>query len=308
MLGRILYAEDDAAIAELIKTLLENKGYLTQWARDGEEVMHLIPAFKPSLILLDVMMPKMNGYAVLEQLQQHSEYKAIPVIFLTVKAETDSKVVGLRMGSYDYITKPFDIEELLARVETVLRIKSEHDRLLQVNRRLADLSMTDPLTGLYNRRFLTERLREEIDRAKRYQYPIACIIIDIDDFKKVNDSYGHVQGDQVLQQVALLLKNSTRVVDIVVRYGGEEFLVILPQTDIGGAEIVGERFRNMILEKGALVNNTFYPITISLGASAFASANISSEVELVKQADTALYLAKRQGKNRLAISPRISKN
>jgi diguanylate cyclase (GGDEF)-like protein len=300
----ILITEDDPHIAELLKIILESKGYETRWAKDGELAVSLAQTLKPDLILLDVNLPRLNGYEVLKILKKTPELESIPVVFVTVNAETDNKVVGLRMGGYDYITKPFDIEELLARVEAILRIKNEHEELRQQNQRLAELSVTDPLTGLYNRRFLMERLKEELDRAKRYQYPISCLMIDVDNFKQINDSLGHLQGDHVLQQIAELLKNSSRVVDIVVRYGGEEFLLVLPQTDLDGAQVVGERFRKMVEEHRFFPADVARTLTVSIGAAAFAGDQLRTYEEMLKWADEALYEAKRAGKNRIVLAPK----
>ncbi|MCK5241982.1 diguanylate cyclase [bacterium] len=303
MTENILIAEDDANIAELVKIILEVKGYSITWAKDGQEAMDLAQEIVPDLILLDVMMPRLNGYEVLKLLKENDSLNHIPVIFLTVKGETDSKVVGLRMGGHDYITKPFDLDELIARVEAALRIKGEHDHLREANQRLSELSMTDPLTSLYNRRYLMERFHEEVERARRYKYPMACIMMDIDDFKNINDTYGHLQGDQILQKVAMIMKNSNRVVDIIARYGGEEFLLILPQTDLGGAVVVGERLGSLISESRFINDDPEQVVTISLGASAYTSEQTGTKEELLKEADDALLEAKRQGKNRLVTTP-----
>jgi diguanylate cyclase (GGDEF)-like protein len=302
MAETILIAEDDVHIAELIKIILEPKGYITHWAKDGQEALLEAARLKPDLILLDVMMPKLNGYEVLRSIKEKEDLKHIPVIFVTVRGETDSKVVGLRLGGNDYITKPFDLDELIARVETALRIKGEHDHLRAQNRRLAELSMTDPLTGLYNRRYLMERFHEEIERAKRYRYPISCLMVDVDEFKLLNDSQGHMKGDQVLQQLAIILKNTNRVVDILARYGGEEFLLILPQTNLGGAEAVGERYRQAVQNAQIFQNEPALRITVSLGGAAYSTDNIGTEEDLLRQAGEALLEAKRLGKNRIALA------
>lgn len=299
MAETILIAEDDGNIAELVKIILEAKGYTTLWAKDGREALNRVQEKIPDLILLDVMMPKLNGYEVIKLLKENPEHQHIPVIFVTVKGETDNKVVGLRMGGHDYITKPFDLDELIARVEAALRIKGEHDHLREVNQRLAELSMTDPLTSLYNRRYLMERFHEEIERARRYKYPIACLMVDIDDFKSINDTFGHLEGDQVLQKIAQIMKNANRVVDILARYGGEEFLLILPQTDLGGAETVGERIRKTIADASLVLNDSNRKITVSIGASAFSTGKVAAKEELLKLADESLYEAKKLGKNRL---------
>jgi diguanylate cyclase (GGDEF)-like protein len=302
MAETILIAEDDAHIAELIKIILEAKNYTTHWAKDGQEAVQEANRLKPDLILLDVMMPKLNGYEVLRSIKEKEELKHIPVIFVTVRGETDSKVVGLRLGGNDYITKPFDLDELIARVETALRIKGENDHLRAQNRRLSELSMTDPLTGLYNRRYLMERFHEEIERAKRYQYPVSCLLVDVDDFKLLNDAHGHMKGDQVLQQLAIIMKNTNRVVDILARYGGEEFLLILPQTNLGGAEAVGERYRQQVQNAQIFQNDPTLRLTVSLGAAAYSTEAIGTEEELLRQASEALLEAKRLGKNRIALA------
>jgi diguanylate cyclase (GGDEF)-like protein len=249
------------------------------------------------------MMPRLNGYEVLKLLKENTSLHHIPVIFLTVKGETDSKVVGLRMGGHDYITKPFDLDELIARVESALRIKSEQDHLREVNQRLSELSMTDPLTSLYNRRYLMERFHEEVERARRYKFPIACLMVDIDRFQQINENYGHLQGDQILQQMAVIMKNSNRVVDIIARYGGEEFLLILPQTDLGGAAAVGQRLSTLVQETRFIRNHPDQQVTISLGASAFQTNQIGTKEALLKAAEEALSEAKKLGLNNLVTKP-----
>lgn len=307
MAEKILIAEDDANIAELVKIILEAKGYETEWAEDGELALNKAQKMVPDLILLDVMMPRMNGYEVLKAIKENSKLNHIPVIFLTVKGETDSKVVGLRMGGHDYITKPFDLDELIARVEAALRIKGEQDHLRDVNKRLSELSMTDPLTSLFNKRYLMERFHEEVERAKRYEYPIACLKIDVDNFKSANEQFGELQGNQILQQIAVIMKNSNRVVDIIARISGEEFLLILPQTDLGGAETVGLRLQQLVAETRFVRNAPDFSVTITLGVSAFSTDEITTKEELLKATEYALLEAKNKGNNQLvACSPKES--
>lgn len=302
MAKSILIAEDDIHIAELLKIILEAKGYITYWAKDGEETVGEINRLRPDLILLDVMMPKMNGYEVLRIIKEKEELKSIPVIFVTVRGETDSKVVGLRLGGNDYITKPFDLDELIARVETGLRIKGEMDSLLAQNRRLSELSITDPLTGLYSVQYFMERFHEEIERAKRYQYPISCAVIDVDNFKNIRETYGQLKSEQLLQQLAIMLKHSNRVVDILSRYEEEKFIMILPQTDLGGAEALCERYHKQVSDSPLLQADPNLKISISIGVAAYTIAQIDSKEELLRQADKALQEAQRLGKNRVMLA------
>ena len=299
MVKKVLIVEDDAGIADLIKITLGQGDVETTWAMDGEQALRLAKDHAPDLILMDVLIPKMNGYEVVKQLKETEELKHIPVIFVTVKDETLSKVTGLQIGAHDYITKPFDLDELYARVYAALRIKGENDNLRAVNHRLAEMSITDPLTGLHNRRYLMERFDEEVERARRYQLPIACLMIDVDNFKAINDLHGHNTGDYILEQIALAMKNSNRVVDILVRYGGDEFFIILPQTDQGGAFTVAERVRANVQDSRLIRAKPDQNVTLSIGVAAFPAGQIGNAADMLKSADEALYRAKQKGKNQV---------
>ena len=301
MPSKILIVEDDADIIELVKIILADRDFILSWAMDGEQALALVKAEIPDLILMDVMIPRLNGYAVVKQLKESEELKHIPVIFVTVRDEMDSKIAGLEIGGHDYITKPFDREELIARVNAALRIKGEQDNLREANQRLTEMSITDPLTGLHNRRYLMERLYEEVERARRYKFPIACLMIDVDDFKSLNDQFGHSAGDYVLQQIAVNMKNANRVVDILVRYGGDEFFIILPQTDQRGAFTVAERLRTAVQENPLFRSNPGHPVTLSIGAAAFTAGQIGKATDLLQQADAALLRAKQVGKNQVQV-------
>jgi two-component system, cell cycle response regulator len=296
---KILLVEDDAELAGAMKILLETNGFDTALAADGEQALALAKDHVPDLILMDVMIPKINGYDVVKHLKQNSALKHIPVIFVTAKDETQSKVEGLQVGGHDYITKPFDREELFARIYAALRAKGENDDLRAVNQQLAEMSITDPLTGLYNRRYLMERFHEEMERARRYQFPIACLMVDVDNFKTINDRFGHAVGDYVLEQVAVAMKNSNRVVDILTRYGGDEFFIILPQTEQGGAYTVAERLRAAVEESRLIRSQPQERVTLSIGVAAFPGGQTGKAADLLKSADEALYRAKQNGKNQV---------
>ena len=186
---------------------------------------------QPDLILLDVILPGMDGYQICEQLKKTDESKDIPVIMLTSKAEPADKIKGLVLGAVDYVTKPFDAGELIARVNTHLRIKELYEALQEKNRQLQELANRDGLTNLFNHRFFHEQLSREMDRVRRYGGTVTCVITDIDFFKKVNDTYGHQTGDSILKEVALILQKGIRESDLAARYGGEEFALILVQTE-----------------------------------------------------------------------------
>jgi len=299
----ILIAEDDPSILELVRVILETKGYEISWAKDGEETLRMAKEMKPDLILLDVLMPKLNGYEVAHLLKENLDLKDISIIFLTARNEVDDKVAGLRMGGHDYITKPFDIYELMARIEAALRIKNIPGPLHRNDRRIAELSLADPLTGVYNQTYLRERFVEEIERARLHCYPIACILLEIDHFKVINEKYGRIQGEQVLQRLAILLKKSNRMVDMIGRFSTDQFIIQLPQTDLGGAKIVAERFGTHVSRVRLVSTDPKYQVTLSMGVSAFSGARIGSAEELIKQVKDALMEAKGQGGNRLVFMP-----
>jgi diguanylate cyclase (GGDEF)-like protein len=303
MAESILIAEDDQGTLELVKVILETKGYELTWARDGEEALQMAKEQKPDLILMDVMMPKLNGYEVAHLLKENLDMKNISIIFLTAKNEPDKKIAGLRMGGDDYITKPFDIYELIARIEAALRMRSIPGPLHRDDRRMAELSLADPLTGVYNQNYFMERFAEEIDRARKYCYPVACVLIDIDNFKKINDTFGRVQGDQVLQRVSMILKQKNRVVDMLGRYGVDQFIVQLTQTDLGGAKVVAQRFSEQINRARLVTVDPNYQVTLSIGVAAFSSMRIGSKEDLVRQVKQALIDAKNKGGNQLVLTP-----
>src|SRR4029079_1538910 len=201
----------------------------------GREALNKVEASPPELILLDVMMPEMDGFEVARRIKGNDQLPFIPIIMQTALDSTDNKVEGLEAGADDYITKPIDFAELKARLTSMLRIKRlqeeleerEH-QLLEANERLKHMSQTDGLTGLDNRRHLEERLREMFEHAKRLNEPFSCVMCDLDRFKSVNDTYGHQAGDAVLRQLAGMLTGAVREVDRVGRYGGEEFMLLLP--------------------------------------------------------------------------------
>ena len=285
--GKVLIIDDIEDDVRIMEKCMRSQGYDVITARTGEEGLRLAKEKLPDVILLDIMMPDIDGYKICEELRGTYETRDIPIIFVSAKVEMANIIEGFRRGGDDYITKPFSLQELAARVNAAMRVKERQDRLKM-------MSITDELTGLYNRRYLNERLREEVERARRYRYPISCLMIDIDRFKEINDAYGHQVGDKVLAELGKLLRNTTRVVDIVARYGGEEFLIILPMTNLKGARTVAERIRRSV-QQARFGGDLELPLTVSIGCAELNPLE-GDEMDpdlLVKQADQALYEAKK---------------
>ncbi|WP_242392933.1 diguanylate cyclase [Anaeromyxobacter oryzisoli] len=307
---RILVVDDSRIQLEWLVKVLEKEAYLVDRAADGREAIRKVRSDPPDLVLLDMVLPDMDGLEVLRFVKARPEDQFIPVIILSVRSDLDSKVTGLRIGADDFLAKPFAEAEILARCAAMLRIKSLQDQLRETQRKLAEQAITDDLTGLKNRRAFDERLEEEFRRAQRYADPVSLIMIDLDHFKQVNDRFGHPFGDVVLRGSAEQLRASTREPDICARYGGEEFAVILPKTHLQGALSVGERIwrelgaRRYPLPAGAgdaSDDPAGLQVTASIGIAFYPSKDIGSPELLVKYADEALYQAKRAGRNTICL-------
>ena len=220
---------------------LELEGYVVHEADDGPHAIAACFEIRPDAVLLDIEMPGMDGREVLRRLKSHPATSDIPVVFLTGLSTTADLVVGLRAGAHDYLKKPFEPAELLARIGSAVQIKRLQDELRRRNEELDRMSRADALTGLFNRRHLEEHLDRLADDARRSGLPLAVVLIDVDRFKLINDTYGHAGGDVVLRRVADRLRHSTRSDEIVGRWGGEEFLLLLPHTTSAEAATAAER-------------------------------------------------------------------
>ena len=304
----VLVAEDSPEIAALMVLTLRIEGYQVSQAPDGIRALELASTTLPDLVLLDVMMPGLSGFQVAEQLKAQQETRDIPLIFVTARSELNDLVYGLETA-VDYISKPFAVPELVARVRAALRMRKMQRELQQSNEELSRLALTDGLTGLLNRRSFDAQLEDEIWRARRFGHSLGLIIFDLDRFKSVNDNYGHPQGDLVLQAFAEALMNSSRRVDKVARFGGEEFALLLPATDAEGVEIVGEKARlateEMRVPCPGSEPEQVLQITTSAGGvivphlaeSGPPVAELAAAMFAV--ADNCLYAAKNSGRNRL---------
>lgn len=299
----VVVADDDRVTREYVAGLLRGHGYEVTAVDNGQKAIDRVKSGDVALVLLDVIMEGMSGIDVCRTLKSMSSGGFMPVILLTARTDTDSRVEGLRIGADDYICKPFDERELLARVGNMVRIKVMHDDVTEARERLERLAIRDELTGLYNYRYLQSRLSEEYKRAERYREPLSCAMLDIDHFKTFNDRFGHDVGDRVLQGVAQRLIEAVREVDVVARYGGEEFLLVLPSTHLAGALTVADRVWRTIGEKPFEigVEGGIQSITASLGVALYPSRGVSSRDALIKAADRALYRAKEDGRNRICV-------
>lgn len=305
--AQVLLVEDDPLQAEATKNILQNAGYDVSLANDGITAIKFVKSTKPDIILLDVILPGLDGYEVCRWLKLEESTKGIPVIMLTVKKELSDKISGLHIGADDYLPKPYNELELNARIYASLRTKALQDELRMKNKQLEDLlykveymAITDVLTGLYNRRRFHDVLGKEFERSKRYSTPLSLIFMDIDYFKSVNDIYGHLIGDKVLGDMASIILKSIREIDTAARYGGEEFTVILPSTTKEAALHVAERMR-ISIEKHVFPDMRERTITVSIGISGMPDKEIDTEDNLIRCADLALYRAKQTGRNRTEI-------
>lgn len=304
MADSVLIIDDSEAVREKIIKTLEPLDLFSRYyqAEDGLEGFKRLLASPVDIILCDLEMPRMDGFKFLGMLKTRPEVTDTPVIILTGNEDRELKIKGLEQGACDFLTKPFDPEELVARMKVHLKIKHLQDDLKRTNELLLELSNTDHLTGLFNRRYLIEALDKEVQRSGRKDGMVALIMLDLDHFKRVNDTYGHMQGDVVLQKVALQLQKELRGYDVAARYGGEEFVAILPDTNLKDAFMVADRIRLSIQGMHLAGPMSGERITASLGIASFPSPRYDDIDGLLRAADEALYQAKERGRNRVIVS------
>ncbi|HKQ53007.1 MAG TPA: diguanylate cyclase [Pyrinomonadaceae bacterium] len=291
MVGKfsVLVVDDDPDKRMLLTVALQMTGYEVRTANDGEEGLLAVESFQPDLIITDVMMPKMDGYELARRVRANPQTRFVPIIIQTaMRGGADDIRRGSEVGALGYITDPTDIDMLLARARTLLDFKHYLDTC-------EEEAITDHLTGLANRRRFERQLEREVSRTQRYGRPFCLLILDIDNFKQVNDTHGHEAGDEVIRRLALTLQAGTRGIDLAARIGGEEFAVILPETDFEGGLDVAERLRVAVREMNVpLVGQ----VTASFGVAEFPACATAGR-ELVLVADAALYQAKRGGRDRV---------
>ena len=287
--GTILVVDDRESNRQLLRDMLEGVGHRVVSARDGKEAIAQALAERPDVILLDVKMPGMDGFEVCAKLQALSETATIPIIFVTANyTEEQDMLHGLEIGAYDYLVKPVSRSVMLARVGVMLRIHRSEERVRQ-------LSMIDDFTGLFSKNYVVRRLAEEMQRAQRRDSSMSVTMIDLDDFKACNDTFGHLFGDEVLKRVSATLKSNMRLYDSVGRYGGEEFLIVQPEANESEGLVMIDRLKEKVAEERFYGDGQELAVTFSAGIAEWDRQQ--SAEELIRAADCALYAAKRAGKN-----------
>ncbi len=301
---KALIIEDSPTQAQLISMTLAGEDLTIFVAKTGLEGLEQCVAIQPDIVILDIILPDIDGFTVCRRLKQKMrEY--IPILILTARDKIEDRVDGLELGADDYISKSVGKREFVARVKSLLRIKSLHDKLqamLEKERQsmkiLQKVALVDHLTGVYNRHYMAEILTAEFERARRYNNPLSCIMVDVDYFKEFNSRYGHEVGDMVLKGVADTLKENVRLADTVARYGGDEFLILLPMTSEEDAAFLAERLCSAVTGKEWFHNDECLKVSISLGVASTRESASWEIKELLDHADKALYAGKESGRNK----------
>ena len=297
---KILIADDSIVSRHLLEATLRKWGYDVAVACDGAEALDMLKQDQaPALAILDWMMPGMTGPEVCRRIRQRSREPYTYILLLTSKSQKEDLIEGMESGADDYITKPFDQHELQVRLRAGTRLVDLQAELLSAREALREQATKDSLTHLWNRSSIFDSLCRELSRAAREGTPVGVAMVDLDHFKSVNDSYGHFAGDAVLCEAARRMQNATRQYDSIGRYGGEEFLILLPGCDEQTSISQAERLRKQLASSGMTLNETSLCITASFGVTCALPGQAWTSEDLIRKADEALYIAKRRGRNRV---------
>jgi diguanylate cyclase (GGDEF)-like protein len=295
----ILIIDDSRLIREMLRDILQPAGYRIIDAESGKEGIAIARRSRPDLVIIDIVMPGMDGIDACRILNKGSDTSGIPVIILTVRASTADIKAGLEAGAVDYITKPFNADELLARVNSAFKIKEFKDQITSLKLRFKEITSTDDLTGLRNAAYFWDYLGRKVKKAAKKEAPLSVVIVDLDNFKTINDSFGHIFGDEVLKEAAQILKTALGKKGLIARYGGEEFVAVLP--NIGGdrAFAVAEKMRQSLAEREFSREGKTFSISTSCGVATMVHdprGQTNEPISLFERADRALYEAKTAGK------------
>ncbi|HIJ80872.1 MAG TPA: diguanylate cyclase [Desulfuromonadales bacterium] len=302
-LPRILLADDEPVSRSMLERHLTKEGYPFLSVCNGREALEAYQRESFQIVITDWLMPEMDGTALCRAIRSMSSDRYTFLFLLTSRNSPDAIVEGLEAGADDYIVKPLNPAELYVRLKGACRILNLEASLQRSLTEIRELSVRDPLTGAFNRGYLDHQLEHEIQRAYRYRHPLSLVMCDLDHFKKLNDTYGHQTGDEVLKRCVASISSSIRnKIDWVARYGGEEFLIALPETDAAGCSIVAERMRQQIASDPTDSPDTMIRITASFGAVTLDPASDctrSTVADLIQRADICLYQAKQNGRDRV---------
>jgi two-component system, cell cycle response regulator len=296
---QIILVEDDPNVSLMLTRQLERSGYSVRAGATIAAARGLIQEVAWDVVILDRRLPDGDGVDLCRELRSKSAHGYI--IMLTGEASDEAKLEGFEGGADDYVTKPFQLDELFARIRAGVRIVRLQKALLESNRRLQELSLTDGLTGVANRRAFDQRVGSAFEHARRYERPLSLVLIDVDHFKAINDRHGHDVGDAVLQSVASIVASGTRQTDFVARVGGEEFAILLPETALFESIQFAEKIRAGIAASDPVVDER---VTVSIGVANIPHSPFTSTMDLFRAADQALYRAKSNGRNRVEIERR----
>jgi diguanylate cyclase (GGDEF)-like protein len=298
---KVLIAEDDPVSRRLLEATLSKWGYEVLACADGGEAWQILQqSDPPSLAILDWMMPRMDGVQVCREVRKRAAEPYVYLILLTARNQKADVITGLEAGADDYIIKPFDANELRMRLRAGRRILDLQTELIYAREKLRERATSDSLTCLWNRAAILEILQQEFERAQRADVTLSLLLADLDHFKRINDTYGHLAGDAVLREVAQRMRTVLRPYDRIGRYGGEEFLLVLPDCHVPGALALAERLRLAVGEEGMALAEGMVSVTLSIG---IATSDMAGEIHgLLSAADTALYRAKHRGRNCLELA------
>jgi diguanylate cyclase (GGDEF)-like protein len=299
--ARVLVADDDAATRDLIATTLRASGYEVETAADGQEAIARFARGGLDVVLLDAVMPRVSGVDACRTIKGLRGDDFVPVALVFAKTDPKSRVEALKIGADAYVCKPFEQTELLLCVSSALRVKRAHDRMRAARQKLERLRTLDELTGAHSFLYLHERMTAEFARSEKHAEPLACCVLDVDRLKVHNERGGRTLGDKVLRGVADVIKGSVRDTDIVARYGGDEFFVMLPATHFAGSLVVASRIWRDISQKAFGTAEAEVNVTASLGVALFPSRDVRTKDALLSALEAALLEAKRRGGNRLCV-------
>ena len=299
---KILIAEDDNVTRHILEKSVTEMDFEVVSCKNGHDAWKILQSENPPhLLILDWMMPGMDGLEICRKVREQAKEPYTFILLLTSKGEQDDFVKGMEAGADDYVVKPFNHNDLRVRLKAGRRIVELNEELLYVRDNLEKQATHDKLTGLYNRHFMVEILEKEFSRALRHQSDLSCLLLDLDNFKDVNDTFGHTFGDLVLREFSAGLDQNIRKSDISIRYGGEEFMVLLPDTGIAGAQSIAEKIRATCEKKRYDDGHNSTTVTVSIGIASIKQHQLIDDKEIVACADKALYRSKAEGRNRITV-------